>query len=200
MVEMKQRDWCSQIPTPTVSSSRISVAPSPVTPEGSSSRRSIRAGSAAAKRSNLAEQTEAGCRRRRTICLPAPRLPFQFHVGDMDNRTDSNLPRCLARAKQIEVDKAKNQLRCSLRVRPEMVEQPDQLQLRIRVRVEPQFDGVVGWQNSAGLRYRCFPCLQHAVGEQSPTSDTPGTLVFRGRAPRKAASSSGEGNCPTRSE
>jgi hypothetical protein len=50
----------------------------------------------------------------------------------------------LARAKQIKVNKTKNQLRCSLRMRPKVVEQPDQLQLIVRVRVEPQFDGVKG--------------------------------------------------------
>src|SRR5207237_4393164 len=77
--------------------------------------------------------------------MPASsRLPCSIPSpnGQIEHLKPAKLLR--AHAKQIKVNKAKNQLRCNLRVRLEVIEQPDQLQLVVRMRIEPHFDRVVG--------------------------------------------------------
>ena len=64
--------------------------------------------------------------------------------GDVDNRHFPFAKSLRVRRDQLEVDEAQSQLGRDLRIRTEIIEQPNQLQLIIRVRIKPQLDGLVG--------------------------------------------------------
>ena len=89
-----------------------------------------------------AEQIETGFRRRRPIGLPGRARRREFLLGDIDEPAAAT---CLSLLEpdHLEINKTQLQPGDGLRMRPKIIEQPDQLQLSVRTRVEPEFDGLV---------------------------------------------------------
>jgi hypothetical protein len=83
-----------------------------------------------------AEQVEAGLRRRRRpIRLPGRAGRLKFLLGDIDGRRTPQA-KLLKRA-HLQIDKTQLQFSGSLRIRAEIIEQPDQPQLRARSYIKP---------------------------------------------------------------
>src|ERR1700723_3373476 len=132
----KLRRWKSafvrEYPLAISSSIRISVAPNPVALEGNSASRSSKAGLSAQV---PAEQIKTGLRRRRAIRLPGRACRLKLIAGDIDGRRQP-FAKSL-KPDYLKINKTQLQLGDGLRMRSKIIKQPNQLQLRIRISVEP---------------------------------------------------------------
>ena len=137
-LQMKERIRASYIPVAISSSSRISVAPSPVAPEGSSSSSSSNAGlnSGKALKSVPSRSKQASGVVARYACQAMLAVSSSSAVTSTAGTRHSPSP-LRVRHDQIEVDKAQFQPGRDLRIRTEIIEQPNQLQLIVRVRIKP---------------------------------------------------------------
>jgi hypothetical protein len=83
------------------------------------------------------EQIEAGVWTRLLVGSPERTCRLKLVFGDIDNGRLQLLELSRTKTDQLEVHEAKLQPGDSLGIRAKMIEQPSQLQLRVRTRIEP---------------------------------------------------------------